>query len=102
MLMSQTALGRWVNVENWRAHHEDAILRILWDIKQLGGAKVTAGIGTFSNATGLDMQDTIAFCADLQRRGLIQERGKYNYRLSPVGNLQVIRRLARARLRGPL
>jgi len=102
MLMSQTALGRWVSVDNWRAHHEDAILRILWDIKKLGGASVTAGIGTFSNATGLDLDDTIAFSADLQRRGIIQERGRYNYRLTPAGSIRVAQRLARARLRGPL
>ncbi len=94
MLLAHTALGRNVDVHNWRAHHTDTILRILWDVRQLGGARASASVAQFANATGLELDDVIALCGTLEKRRLVANGlGTRSYRLTPSGATLVSRKL---------
>lgn len=96
--MLLTALGRLVDVNNWKAHHRDAILKLLWDLRQLGGAREEGALTALGRVTGLEPEEIVALCDALIRSGLLVHGGK-GYRLTTVGALAVRQQLAR-RARG--
>jgi hypothetical protein len=97
MLVTETALGRLVDVNDWLKYHTDTILKILWDVRQLDPA-AEAGIATFANATGLDFDRLISLVRALEIRDLLTSgRRSQSFRLSAKGARHVARLLSRAR-----
>jgi DNA-binding IclR family transcriptional regulator len=89
MLMTQTALGRWVGLEDWETVQTDRILRTLFNISVMGGGPVK--LETLARATGLTGSETFGLCQAQVNQGLVFDAyGDYvltNHGRSVVQNL---------------
>lgn len=93
-------LGRSVQNSDWRAFHEDTILKLLFDVANspFNAENKPLVLRSMENATGMDRPTVEAICRGLEQLGLVElhpDRNRFDAaRLTPRGTANVGERLS--------
>jgi DNA-binding MarR family transcriptional regulator len=93
-------LGRSVQNNDWRAFHEDTILKLLFDVANspFNAEDKPLVLRSLENATGMDRSTVEAICRALEQRGLVElhpDRNRFDAaRLTTQGKANVGERLS--------